>query len=121
MKRVEDRLNQIFERLPPRKVVAESSPLQLTEFGRTISDDIDAKGIAQSLVASVMPNMHGKPAYDIQEFCFAHLNECELPEAQLNKIKQCAFDNGIEQENVRRVIAVELRNLILSELGLQLK
>ena len=101
--------------------MAESSPLQLTEFGKNISDSIDAKGIAQSLVAGVNPNVRDKPAYDIQEFCFAHVNECELPEAQLNHIKQCAFDNGIEQKNVRRVIAVELRNLILSELGLQLK
>jgi len=104
-------------------VTDRSSPIRLTELGRKISNEIDAKSIAKGLLSNALSEVNNESAYDIQEYCFTHLNDCELSlsDTQVDQIKQCAFDNGIETLSVRRVIAIELRDMILSKLSLELK
>ena len=122
MQEVRNDIKAILLKLSPP--VAESgSPIRLTDLGERISGEVGARGIARELLDDVLPQVRGKSAYDIQEFCFDRLNERDLPlsEAQVDGIKQCAFDNGVETLSVRRVIAIELRNLVLGQLGLELQ
>ena len=108
-------IKAILVKLSPA-VVSSGSPLRLTELGRKISAGVNAKEIAQGLVAVVLPKVEGESAYDIQAYCFAFLDDCDLLGPKIDEIKQCAFENGLEQSLVRRVIAVELRDLLLAEL-----
>jgi len=104
-------------------VAERGSPIRLNDLGKRVSEEVGAKDIAKALLDQILPKARGKSAYDIQEYCFSHLNECDLSlsEARIADIKQCAFDNGIETLSVRRVIAIELRDMTLSELSLELK
>ncbi|MCZ0942268.1 MAG: hypothetical protein OXJ53_04350 [Gammaproteobacteria bacterium] len=122
MQEVRGDIKEILLKLS-KPVAERGSPIRLTDLGKKVSDEVGAKEIAKGLLGDMLPEVRDKSAYDIQEYCFSHLNECDLSlsEEQIAEIKQCAFDNGIETLSVRRVIAIELRDMILSELSLELK
>ena len=46
MNNIEKKIEDILERLPPRKVVTQASPLQLTDFGKEIAEEIEAEKVA---------------------------------------------------------------------------
>ncbi len=116
MREIRDKLDRIFERLPP-PVVASGSPLKLTELGRRIAEHVGASAIAEELTGSLLESARGMSPYDIQQLCFDHLDDFEPPEELAATLKQCAFDNGIRQEDVKRVIAVVLRDRLLERSG----
>ncbi len=107
-------IKRIFERLPPAPTVAGASPLRLTELGRKISDRLDASAIADSLAPDLRERIADMQPYEIQEFCFSYLRrEYEPPDRVRSLILECAFDNGIDREQVLDVIAIELRDRLL--------
>ena len=114
-KEIRDDIKKILDRLPSQ-TVSSSSPLQLTELGRTISVRISALSIAEELAAVVREQVRGRQAYEIQEICFDYvLKQYEPREDQEAVIKECAYENGIDLEQVMKVIAVELRDFLLRE------
>ena len=53
--------------------------------------------------------------YDIQEFCRQYLRDEFNPDRDLElKIKATAFENGIDRHQVLDVLAVELRDKLLT-------
>ena len=107
-------IKRIFERLPMASTVAGASPLRLTELGEKISVQLAAGAIADGLAPRLRERVAGMQAYDIQELCFAYIrDEYEPPDDVKTLILQCAFDNGIDREQVLRVIAIELRDQLL--------
>ena len=115
MKEIRDDVKKILDRLPSQ-AVSSGSPLQLTELGRTISARIGGLSIAEELAAKMREQAGGKQAYEIQEICFDYvLKRYEPPEEQEALIKECAYENGIDLEQVMKVIAVELRDFLLRE------
>ena len=108
-------IKKIFERLPPPlTTVAGVSPLRLTELGRKISARLTASAIADGLAPHLRERVAGLQPYEIQELCFAYIrDEYEPPDDLRTLILQCAFDNGIDREQVLNVIAIELRDQLL--------
>ena len=107
-------IKRVFERLPPASTVAGASPLRLTELGKKISARLDAGAMADSLVPQLRSRVAGMQSYEIQEFCFTYIkDEYEPTEDGKGLILQCAFDNGIDRDEVLKVIAVELRDRLL--------
>ena len=50
----------------------------------------------------------------IQEACFKYVADEFQPDADMEaKIRLCAFENGIDRDQVVRVLAVELRDQLL--------
>lgn len=108
-------IKKILSRLPPVPIAAES-PLRLTDFGNQIAEDIKAGEWADQLYASgkLQKEVVGKSPYEIQEFClnFAQ-SKLEYDDTQLDLLRRCAFDNGIEIDTVKRVLGIVLRDRLL--------
>lgn len=86
----------------------------MTELGRKISQCIGAKSIALNLAEGLHERTTDMEEYEVYELCDIHIkSEYVLPEDMAAKIKKCAYDNGIDSEEVLDVLVVELRDLIL--------
>jgi len=97
------------------KTVSSGSPLQLTDLGKRISADLGIPSIAASLAHELRERVSGKPAYDIQELSFAFIRDEYRPGAEMDaRIKQCAYENGIDRDGVLDVLAIELRDRLMA-------
>ena len=115
MDEIRNDIKQILGRLPPVAVTS-SSPLGLTDLGRTISETIGAKALATELEPQIRERAAGKHAYEVQELCFDFVKDEYTPRDEVKHlILACASENGIDKEQVLRVIAVELRDRILAD------
>ena len=95
MKEVREKLDKIFERLPPPQTVESGSPLRLTEFGKEISRQLDVKNWAQNEAMFQLERVEGKEPYEVHDFCMAHVGEQFEMELDLQtKIKKGAYDHG---------------------------
>ena len=91
------------------------SPLTLNDFGQEISQAFGAKAWAEAHMDDVREKVAGKSAYDIQQFCFDYVTENILTKDELQRAKSITFENGTILLNVLRVLAFELRDLLLTE------
>ena len=95
--------------------LAGSSPLRLTDLGKSISERLDAPALAQDLAPLLQERIEGKTPYEIQEMCFDYIRHQYNPPDEVDTlIKTCAYDNGIDRGQVVDVLAVELRDKLLA-------
>ena len=114
IKEVRKDIKKIFQQLPS-KVVYSGSPLQLTDFGKRISECLTSGLIVDNLISAVRGRKKDKSSYDIQELCFDYVkNEWKVPDEIESLIRECAYENGTDRKQVLDVIAVELRDRLLS-------
>lgn len=124
IRRVETRLGRRVERMEGRLLdairsltghgVAESrSPIVLTDLGKKVSDALGAKEWVGRL-APPLADKSGKLNYEIQDFAFRHMEDVDLNPDELSLVKQVAYDNGLNEYSVRRVLAIELRDKLLA-------
>lgn len=113
MAEVRDDIKTILGRLPPTEITS-SSPLRLTELGKTISKGIDAPTWADRIVLSLQ-HVQDMEAYEIQDFCFEYVkDELALSKEEIRLIRSVAYENGVKEEQVRRVLAIEIRDKLLA-------
>ena len=99
------------------------SPLRLTDHGNKISERIAAARIANNCAVKIIDKTVNLNAYEIQEFCFEFCKGKLLEELEKDNFEQyeiiqtVAFEEGVEIEKITRVIAIELRDKILSMKG----
>lgn len=123
MKEIRDDIKEIFKRLPGEPLEKVTSPISLTDYGKRLSQSINALEITDLLITRVTKAVEGFNAYQIQEYCFSFSKDELLIELKENhadlfdKIHEVAFEEGIEVEKLTRVIALELRDKILSSLN----
>ena len=114
MKEIRADIKMILERMGPATSTS-GSPITLTDLGRQISSHLNAGKIADSLVPEVRDRVSGMQPYEIHEFCIKYIrgNEFAPSDDVKELIMQCAFDNGLKQDQVLDVIAIELRDRLL--------
>ena len=115
MEEIRADIKEILERMGPAKSTG-GSPITLTDLGRKISARLDAGAIADSLVPKIRARVSGMQPYEVQKPCFDYIRGGEFkPTDDVNAlIMQCAFDNGLNRDQVLDVIAIELRDRLLS-------
>lgn len=121
-----DEIKEIFKRLPPEPLEQSTSPISLTDYGRKLSLKIDASDIAEIQITRVAEKAKASHfnAYQIQEYCFDYAKQKlleELKETQedlYQKIHEVAYEEGINVEGLTRVIALELRDKVLSSMNM---
>lgn len=96
--------------------VTSDSPLRLTELGNAIAAELDATSWAQQTAACVRDQVEGKRPYEIQEFCLGYLDSEEFrPSDEFTiAIRTCAYDHGLDEDQVRFVLAIVLRDDLLA-------
>ena len=104
-------IEKILHRLPP-VTVAHSSPIALTDLGRKVSRELDAPGWARRTAPKLVAGIEGQDRYAIQETCFEYVGG-KLDADMEARVRSCAYENGLDREQVVRVLAVELRDRLL--------
>ena len=114
MKEVRDDIKEILQRLPNPPLSA-SSPLRLTDFGEKIAHNISAGEWADQIVEEVSKEVIGKSPYEIQEFCFTHVQSLKVSPDQKLLLDNCAYEHGIDVETVLKVLGVVVRDKLLGQ------
>ena len=101
----------------PAVHIARGSPLRLTELGKSVSRALDAPAWMASLATELADRVgESSSPYDIQEFCLAYMrDEFDTTAEQMERIKQCAYDSGLETQHVLEILAIELRDKLLAQ------
>ncbi|MCY3599851.1 MAG: hypothetical protein OXN85_07760 [Gemmatimonadetes bacterium] len=119
MEEIRKKIDQIFSRLDRlTPVSAGQSPVRLTDLGKRISQELDASAWAGRLAVPLEKHLAGKDAYEIQVFCFDHVEQVEYSDEEQKTIRRSAYNHGIDTWEVRRVLAIELRDKLLAIAGL---
>ncbi len=109
-------IKEILLRLSPA-VTDKSSPLKLTDLGRSISDRLKASEWAKETAPSIIDEVTGKHPYEIQNFCLDYVTtDIQLTPSMDQQIKSCAYENGITKRQVLEVLAIELRDELIGAL-----
>lgn len=112
-------IKKILERLPP-PTTASSSPIRLTELGTQISEKLDAKSWAKIEAEKLAGKTEGADALGIQETAFSHAQNFDPPDELKGKMRDSAFERGVDLDGVRDVLGVELRDVLLDHHGIHL-
>ena len=112
-------IKKILQRLPP-PTTASSSPIRLTELGAQISEKLDAKAWAKAEAEKLFEQTEGADALGVQETAFGHAQNFTPPEGLLGKMRDSAFERGVDLDGVRDVLGVELRDVLLERRGIHL-
>ena len=98
------------------RTLGSASALKLSVLGQKVSDEIDALKIASELESNMDEDVSDFSPYDIQKFSFEYVHSNYDPdELILDRLKQCAYDNGIDLRELFDVIALELRDLLINQ------
>ena len=115
---IREDIKRIFRRLPP-VAVAERSPLGLTNLGHAISKDVEGVAWAIRTAPGLEERIRGMEAFEIQRLCFDHVAEpTSFGDAMTKAIQKCAYERGLKEEQVLRVLAIELRDKLLELAGM---
>ena len=128
MRKIERKLDQIFDRLPPSPVTTSRSPLQLTDLGKQIAEEIDVQTWVHHFKQKIKGRIAEHNPYEVQEVCFKYADENLLDdikdvdqgEVWVKKIKGSAYDHGLPLEDVLKVAGIVLRDKMLEDLNLEL-
>ncbi len=99
--------------------LSRQSPLRLNDLGKAISQEVGGVEWARRVVNSLTDWIEGKDAYQIQEYCFEFVEGFAYTDQELSRIRDSAYRNGLPTEQIRRVLAVELRDKLLEMAGLE--
>lgn len=119
--RIETKLDLIYNVVNPNAMTRSQSPIALTDKGRETAQGLNAAELLaahyprlQQTVTEAAP----QNAYDIQQAAFKAARE-QLPgllsSADINKLKDTAFANGVLFEDILSIFGVLLRDRLLDE------
>ena len=115
LSRIHARIDDIFGRLSGG-VTEGASPLRLTELGKSVSEMLDAPRWAEDIARTLTHRVEGMLAYDVQEFCRSYVRDEFKPTSEQEaRIKECAYEKGLDRSQVLNVLAVELRDVLLKQ------
>ena len=98
----------------PSLTVERGSTLRLTELGRQVSRSVAASALIERVAVDILDDVLEMEPYDIQAFCFDCIrNKLALSVDERNQLKACAFEHGVDLQQVLDVLALELRDMLL--------
>ena len=113
LKEIRNDIGKIFVRIGP-KVSEGQSPVRLSDLGSSISKEINALEWAVKVASAVQGQVKGLEAYEIQDFSFKYAeNETHYSDQEQRDIRRSAYEKGVTEEQVRRVLGIELRDRLL--------
>ena len=113
LREINDKLLNILSK-PKRDVIDTRSPLQLNDLGKKIWKELDASKWVERFGQATKTSFNNKDSYEIQEFCFRYVQTDEIySDEETRRIREMAYDNGMSEFDVRRVIGIKFRDTIV--------
>ncbi len=104
----------ILGRLSPLDpLVQKASPLQLTETGKKTSQALKAREWAEELAPGLHDQLKDKEDFEVDAFCQKYVLR-KLAPATETRVLRRAYETGTEEADIRKVLAVVLRDELLS-------
>jgi len=100
----------------PEPLLAANSPLQLTEIGRTIANEIEADAWAAELAPILTERAATEPPYKVDALCEDYVDRF-LEQQMRDRVAEAAYEHGMERRDVLAVLRVVLRNRLLTDTG----
>jgi len=119
--RIETKLDLIFQKLSPNPFAQSHSPISLTDDGNEMAKKMNVEATIDRLYPNLIDLVNKKSpqtAYDIQESAFAVTRDklfTWLSDAEINLLKNEAFDKGMPIDSFSIVYGVVLRDRILKD------
>ena len=119
--RIETKLDLIFQKLSPNPFAQSHSPISLTNDGNEISKKMNVEATIARLYPNLIDLVNKKSpqtAYDIQECAFAVTRDTLfswLSNAEINLLKNEAFDKGMSIDSFSIIYGVVLRDQIFRD------
>ena len=98
------------------------SPIVLTKAGKELAKEIEAQEWVDKVSGILKEKVTGLDAYGIEVFCFEYVDDedqDQYSDEEEKVIRASAYKRGIRAFDVRRVLAIELRDRLLKEAGLE--
>lgn len=108
IKDILDRLSKITS-----ETLKNASPPRLNELGKEVSKELKAPEWAKETATNIASQIEGKRDYEIQKFSFDYVRKNLKEELQI-RVEICAYERGLVKSDVLDVLAVELRDELLS-------
>ena len=113
-------LRQVVHSSPGHQMVTSSSPPRLTDLGKIVSKDIGVVAWVDRVSDTLLDQVQGKDAREVQDFCLEYVESADLDgAAEQRAIHYAAGQPGLGANDIRRVLAIELRDKLLREAGLE--
>ncbi len=106
-------IKDILSRLQPSPT-ASASPIQLTVIGERISENINARSWAEKIANEMVDETKELDSLEIQNMSFEKAQEFTPDEDMHKKMRDSAFQEGIDLDGIRKVLGVELRDRLLA-------
>ena len=104
----------IYKIFPSEKTVEENSPIQLSELGREVSNEIDASNWAQKHALQLISSSRDKEEFEIFDSCVDYVDDKFQSDQSFYKtIRSTAYNRSISNSSILKVFQVELRNHII--------
>ena len=116
MKEIRDKVDRIFERLPPMSAMG-GSPLRLTDFGERISKWLEAEAWAADLAPRLRGRVEGKAPFEVDRFSREYVRGDEIGPEWARRVAACAYEFGVDESGVFEVLRIVLRDELLGLLG----
>ncbi len=105
---------------PNHNVLNAQSPLRLSELGQKILKELNADDWVDQIAQTIQISVENKDVYGVQEYCFRHAqNDTIYSDDKRKQMRSVAYENGVSEFDVRRVIGLKLRDAILKSMKIQ--
>lgn len=119
MTEVRSDIKNLFERLPHRQSVKGASPVQLTEFGKDISEHQMIDAWAAEYVTDLVEKLHSKEEFDVFETCVKFISgKMESDPNFARVVRKAAYEHGTDVEQVIKVYEVVLRDAVMAKISI---
>ncbi|MCY4445395.1 MAG: hypothetical protein OXC02_02905 [Rhodobacteraceae bacterium] len=101
------------------KTIERKSPYELNELGKKVLEKFNGNKIAEQLSESLFDKARVLDTnYEIQELSFRFVHGKYEPEKQdLIEMQESAYNNDISMKDVKDVVAILLRDILLKKTG----
>ncbi len=117
IKEISDFLGTVF-----RSTIVPNSPISLTDLGLEISKTLNASQWAKSEAIKLVreENLRSKKPshYIIERHCFDIIEGRVEATPMQESVEKCAYKKGLKKQQVLDVLAVELRDALFEQLGM---
>lgn len=104
-------IKRIFLQLTP--VADRGSPIRLNDFGRRVAESVHAEEWAKASAPDLLSEVLDLQDFEIDGFA-ADVVSTRLGDDWPTRIAASAYENGIDQESVRTVLRVVLRDELIA-------
>ncbi len=120
---VVETLQKVVSQAIGKPIAGSSSPLLLNDYGKTLSQAVDAPSLAERYTKGLETKIATMNPYQIQELCFDFADTSILGDLEKNdkenfdKVTACAYKEGIKADKIMRVIGILMRDMLLNQAG----